>query len=61
MIFLVSHSDNTIQAIQDSFHYYFAKSYDRYRFMQSDDLKQDFEAAFLNLYENLVRDVKNRM
>ena len=28
-----------------------------YRFIQSDDLNEDFEGALLNLYENLVRGV----
>ena len=51
----VSQSDNSIHAIQDPYHYYFAKNNDR--FIQSDDLNDDFGCALLNLYENLVRGV----
>ena len=51
----VSQSNNSIHAIQDPFHYYFAKN--NGRFLQSDDLNEDFEGALLNLYENLVRGV----
>ena len=52
---VVSHSNNSIHAIQDPSHYYFAKNNDR--FLQSDDLNDDFGCALLNLYENLVRGV----
>ena len=52
---VVSQSYNSIYAIQDPSHYYFAKN--NYRFIQSDDLNEDFEGAQLNLYENLVRGV----
>ena len=52
---LVSHSNYSIHILQDSSHYYLAKNNDR--FIQSDDLNEDFEGALLNLYENLVRGV----
>ena len=39
----------SIHAIQDPSHYYFAKNNDR--FIQSDDLNEDFGCALLNLYE----------
>ena len=44
-----------IHAIQDPSHYYFAEDNDR--FIQSDDLNEDFEGALVNLYENLGRGV----
>ena len=51
----VSQSNNSIHAIQDPFHYYFAKDNDR--FIQSDDLNEDFGCALLTLYEIFVRGV----
>ena len=53
----VSHSSNSNHTIQDPFHYYFAKNNDR--FIQSDDLNEDFEGALLNLYEYVVIGLKN--
>ena len=54
---VVPQCNNSIYAIQDPSHYYFAKNNDR--FIQSDDLNEDFEGALLNLYEYVVIGLKN--
>ena len=53
---MLSQKGNSIYAIQDPSHHYFATNNDR--ILQYDDLNEDFEGALLDLYENLVTGVK---
>ena len=53
---VLSQKENSIHAIQDPSHYYFATNSDR--ILHYDDLNEDFEGALLDLYENLVTGFK---